>query len=47
VGKIIGKELQGNVATAFEVFGFVDDTHPATADPADDSVMGNRLTHGL
>jgi hypothetical protein len=47
VGKIIGKKLQGNVATQLEVFSFIHHTHPAAADPAEDAVMGNRLTYGL
>jgi hypothetical protein len=44
---LVRKELQGNMATELEVFGFVDDTHPAPADFAKDAVMGNRLPHGL
>ena len=47
VGEIVGKELQRDVATKLEVFSLVDDTHAAAADPAEDAVMGNRLTHGL
>jgi len=47
VGKVVGKELQGNVATELEVFRFVHDTHAPAADPAEDAVMGNRLPNGL
>jgi hypothetical protein len=47
VGEFVGKKLQGDMATEFEVFSLVDDTHPTTADLAQDAVMGNRLTHGL
>jgi len=47
VGKFVGKELQGDVATEFEVFCFVDHTHPASPDPAEDVVMGNCLPNGL
>ena len=47
VGEFVGKELQGDVATEFEVFRLVDDAHPAAADLAEDAVMGNRLPHGL
>src|ERR1041385_1465904 len=46
-GELIGKKLQGYVATELEVFGFVNDTHPAPANLAEDTVMGNRLPHGL
>src|SRR5208282_2168730 len=47
VGEVIGKELQCDVATEFQVFRFVHHTHAPTADPAEDAVMGNRLPHGL
>jgi len=47
VGKIIGEELQSNVATQLQVFGLVHDTHAAAADLVEDTVMGNRLPHGL
>jgi hypothetical protein len=47
VGEFVGKELQGDVATELEVFGFVDHTHAPAADPAEDAVMGNRLPNGL
>src|SRR6202034_4080760 len=47
VGELVGKELQGDVATELEVFSLIHHTHPATADLAEYSVMGNRLPHGL
>jgi CheY-like chemotaxis protein len=47
VGEFVGQELQGDVATELEVFRFVDHTHTATADLAEDAVVGNRLTDGL
>src|SRR5450432_875376 len=47
VSQFVGKKLQGHVATEFEVFGFIDHTHAPTTDPAENAVMGNRLTHRL
>jgi hypothetical protein len=47
VGEFVGKELQGNMATESQVFCLMHHTHAPTADPAQDAVMGNRLTHGL
>ncbi len=47
VGKFVGKELQGDVATKLEVFGLVHHTHATTADLAEYAVMRNRLPHGL
>jgi hypothetical protein len=47
VGKFVGKELKGDVATELQVFGFVDDAHAPAADLAEDAVMGNRLPHWL
>ena len=47
VGKVVGKELQGDMATQLQVFGFVYDTHASAADSAKNAVMGNRLPHGL
>jgi hypothetical protein len=35
------------VAAELEVFRLVHHAHAPAADPAEDSVMGNRLTHGL
>ena len=47
VGKLVGKELEGDVATELEVFSLVYHSHSATPDLADDAVMGYRLPHGL
>jgi hypothetical protein len=47
VGKLVGKELQGDVATELEVFRLVHHTHAPAPDPAEDAVMGNRLPYGL
>ena len=47
VGEFVGEELQGDVATELHVFRLVDHTHAPAADPAEDAVMGDRLTHGL
>lgn len=35
-----------NVATEFQVFGFVDHTHAPATDFAEDAIMGNRLPYG-
>ena len=35
------------MATQLQVFRFVHHTHPATANLAEDTVMGNRLPHEL
>ena len=43
----LGKEFEGDVAAELKVFGLVNDAHAAAANPAQDAVMGNRLTHGL
>jgi hypothetical protein len=45
--KFVRKELQGDVATELEVFCFIDHTHTAAADLAEDAVMRNPLPHGL
>ena len=47
VGELVGQEPQGNVATQLQVFRLIHHTPAPTADPAEDAVMGNRLTHGL
>jgi hypothetical protein len=47
VGEFVGQELERNVATELQVFGFVDDAHAPTADFAEDAVMGDSLPHGL
>jgi hypothetical protein len=44
---VYGKELQGDVATELQVFCLIDHSHAPAADPAEDAVMRNRLTHGL
>src|ERR1700730_10079979 len=38
IGKFVGKELQGYVATELEVFRLVPHTHAPAADPAEDTV---------
>jgi hypothetical protein len=43
---LVGKELQGDVATKLEVFGLVDHAHYATPDLAEYAVVRNRLPHG-
>ena len=47
VGEGVGKELQSDVAAELKVLRLVHDTHAPAADPAEDAVMGNRLTDGL
>ena len=47
VGEFVGQKLQGDVATELQVFGFINHAHAPAADPAEDAVMGDRLTHGL
>jgi len=47
VGEFVRKELQGDVATELQVFRLIHNTHSATADPAEDAVMGDRLPYGL
>ena len=47
VGEFVEEELQGDVATEFDVFRLIDDTHPAATDFAEDAVVGNRLPYGL
>jgi hypothetical protein len=47
VGKFVGKEFQGDVATELEVFGLVNDTHAPAPDLAEDAVMGYRLPYGF
>ena len=47
VGEFVGKELQGDVTSKFQVFRLIHHTHSAAADSAEDAVMGNRLPHGL
>ena len=47
VGKIVGKELQSDVATELQVFRLVHHAHATAAYLAEDAVMGNRLPYGL
>ena len=47
VGEFVGKELQSDVATQLQVFRFINHTHPASANLAEDAVMGNVLSHRL
>ena len=47
MGKFVGKELQSDVATEFQVFRLVDQAHAPAPDLAEDAVVGNRLPHGL
>jgi hypothetical protein len=47
VGEFFGEELQGDMATELEVFGLVHNAHSPTTDLAEDTVMRNRLPHGL
>jgi len=47
VGEVVGKELEGNMATELQVFRLVHNAHAPAADPAEDAVMGDRLTNGL
>jgi hypothetical protein len=47
MGEVVGKELQSDVTTQLQVFSFVHNTHASSTDLAEDSVMGNRLPHGL
>ena len=47
VGEFVGKELQGDVAAELQVFRLIHHAHAPAADPAEDAVMGDRLTHGL
>ena len=47
VGKFVGKEFQGDVATELQVFCLVHHAHAPTADLAEDAVMRNRLPNGL
>ncbi len=42
-GNFIGQELEGDKAAKFNVFGFIDDTHPAAAEHFNDAVMRDGL----
>jgi hypothetical protein len=46
-GQCFRQELQGNVATQLEIFGFVDDTHPAATEFFQNPVVRDGLpNHG-
>lgn len=47
VGEFLGKELQGHVPTELDVFRLVHHAHASAANPADDAVMGDRLSGWL
>ena len=47
VRQFVGEELQSDVPTKLHILCFIDHTHPAAADPAEDAVMGNGLPYGL
>ena len=42
-GQVCREEFQRDEAAEFRVLGFVDDTHPATAEPFDDAVVRDGL----
>jgi hypothetical protein len=42
-GNIIGQERQSDKAAQFEVLGFVDHTHPTTAQLPDDAIVRDGL----
>jgi len=41
VGDVVGKKFEGDAAVKAGVFGFVNDSHAAAAQPLDDSVVGD------
>ncbi len=43
-GDLVRKEFQRHEAAELDIFGFVDNPHPATAEPLDDAEMRNGLT---
>ena len=45
VGKVVRKELQSHVTAQLEILRLIHNTHAPAPDPAEDAVMGNRLTH--
>ena len=47
VGKVVGKELQGDVATELQVFRLVHHTHAPATDLEEYAVMGDGLPNGL
>jgi hypothetical protein len=42
-GKVVREKLEGEAASESCILGFENDSHAAAADPAEDSIMGNRL----
>jgi len=47
VGGFIRRELQRDMAAKLEILSVVNHTHATAADPADDAVVRDRLSHGL
>jgi hypothetical protein len=46
-GHILGQEFEGDESVEASIFGFIDDPHPAAAQPFEDAVMRNGLTYEL
>ena len=46
-GDIVGQKLYGHKTVKLEIFGFVDHTHPATAEFVDNAVMRDGLADQL
>ncbi len=44
VGKLVGKELQGDEASELRVFSFVNHAHPAAAQPVHYAIVRDGLT---
>jgi hypothetical protein len=44
IGKFVGKELQGHVATELEVFSLIHHTHAPSADLVENAVMGKQFS---
>jgi hypothetical protein len=47
VGEFVGQELESHKTTELYVFGFVDHTHPTTAELFDDAIMRDGLPNEL
>ena len=47
VRKIVGKELQADVAAEFGVFGFVNGSHSPAAELPDNAVMGEGTAYQM
>src|SRR5438874_13064348 len=43
--KLVGQELQGDVAAQTQILGLVDDPHASAAESFQNTIMGNRLTY--